>query len=144
MERKKEFGERDVVFKQKNIVLLVVGQPSQSTREGLPIHFLPLQNLMGASVLFAPPFPLWPGLLLFLWYSPDRLPFGDHLYHKSGTVCSPGSVNIPPVSVSCWILNCSCWFPPVPRCFRKFPLVGYTWLPAVWPFFVHPVIPTPG
>src|SRR5260370_35879796 len=99
---------------------------------------------MGVTVPFVPPFPLWPGLLLFLWYLLDRLPFSDHLYCKSGTVCSPGGVNIPSVSVSCWILNCSCWFPPVPRCFGKFPLVGYSWLPAVWPFFIHPVIPSTG
>src|SRR5260370_244365 len=91
-EQKKEFGERDVAFKQQNVVLLVVGQPSRSNGEGLLICFLPLRNLMVVSVPFAPLFPLWPGLLLFLWYLLGRLPFGDHLYCKSGTVCSPGGV----------------------------------------------------
>src|SRR5260370_14499022 len=121
-------GETEGVWRKgcciqvKNVMLLVVGQPSQSTGEGLPIHFLPLWNPTGVSVPFAPLFPLWPGLLLFLWYLLDRLPFGDHLYHKSGTVCSPGSIDIPLVSVSCWIPNCGCWFLLVPGCFGKFQL----------------------
>ena len=132
-ERKNELGERDATFNQRTFVLLVVGQPSQSTREELPIHFLPVQNPTGAPALLALPFLLQPNSLLSPLYLPDRLLLSGHPCHKPGIVCSLCGIDIPPTLVihGILILSCSWWFP----------LVGCFSLPAVWLTCIPPAIP---
>ena len=110
----------------------------------MPIHFLPVWNPTGASAPLVLLFPPWPNLLLFPLYLLDRLLLSGHPCHKPGIVCFPGSVNVPPTLINHWILSCSCWFPLESGCSGTFPLVGCSWLPAVWPTCIPPAIPNTG
>ena len=122
-ERKNEFGESDVVFKRRGVVLLVVGQLFRSTKEGLPSRFLPLWAPTEASAPFVPPLLPWSDLRLFLSYLPGNLTFCDHLFRKPGTTCSAGVEGVPLASTGCLFRDYDCWSPSVSRCSRKFLLM---------------------